>query len=290
MAQQKRGLGKGLSALIPGSTEPPSGAEEISLELIQPNPHQPRQAFAPEAMHELAESILLHGVIQPLIVTRAGGEMSGLPYRLIAGERRLIAAKMAGLKTVPVIIKEATPQQMLELALVENIQRADLNPLEEANAYQQLMEDFGLTQEQVAEKVGKNRVTVANAVRLLRLPDSIKNALASGKISEGHARALLALENETLQQNTLQMICAKALSVRQTEELVRRLQEAGKREKPLKRQEAPSPQTQAIETEFEQALGTRVKLFRSRRGGKLVIHFYSEEELHAIYHAITKKA
>jgi len=271
-----------LEALIP--TLPAAGGrvEQIDVGLIGPNPHQPRHSMLPEALQELAESIRAHGILQPLIVTR-NEEAFGPPYLLIAGERRWAASKLAGLEQVPAIVKEATPLQMLELALVENIQRADLNPLEEANAYRQLMDEFGLTQEQVAEKVCRSRVAVANAVRLLRLPAEVKDALAQGKISEGHARVLLALENDALQIQTLGLILGKALSVRQTEELVRRLLEAGKRQAPAKAEEPDAPRTRALETDFESALNTRVKLFRSRRGGTLVIHFYSEEELQALY-------
>ena len=290
MPQPKRGLGKGLGALIPPASASSEGVEEIALTLIEPNPHQPRHKLRPEALQELADSIREHGVIQPLIVTRSADLAGATPYTLIAGERRWQAAKLANLDKVPVIVKEATPQQMLELALVENIQRADLNPLEEANAYRQLMDEFGLTQEQVADKVGKKRVTVANAVRLLRLPDKVKEALAEGTISEGHARALLALENEALQNQTLGLIASKALSVRQTEELVRRLLESARKEKPANQSAPESPQTRALEADFESALGMPVKLSRSRRGGKLVIQFYSEEELQSIYDAIVGSA
>jgi len=258
----------------------------IDLDQIEPNPHQPRQAMQPEALQELAESIREHGIIQPLIVTRS---TAGAPYQLIAGERRWTAARLAGLTRAPAIIKEATPEQMLELALVENIQRADLSPLEEADAYRHLMDDFGMTQEQVADKVGKSRVAVANSVRLLRLPAPIKDALAAGKISEGHARALLALENEALQVNALGLVLGKALSVRQTEELTRRLLEAGQGKPRAKAPDVEDSRSQALESEFESALNTRVKLFRSRRGGKLVIHFYSEEELQALYDVIVSR-
>jgi len=284
--QPKRGLGKGLGALIPPPSTTSDGVEKIAPTLIEPNPHQPRHPIHSDSLQELADSIREHGVIQPLIVTRSLEAASTVPYTLIAGERRLEASKLAGLETVPVIVKEATPQQMLELALVENIQRADLNPLEEANAYRQLIDEFGLTQEQVAGKVGKSRVTVANSVRLLRLPDKIKEALAVDRISEGHARALLSLENDALQVQTLGLIESKALSVRQTEELVRRLLEGEREEKPTKQAEPESPQTRALEADFESALGTQVKLSRSRRGGKLIIHFYSEEELQSLYDII----
>jgi len=283
VAQQRRGLGKGLGALIPATEVGGPGLSEVAVDLIVPNPMQPRQALDAEALQELADSIREHGLIQPLIVTSIQDTASDAQYQIIAGERRWEAAKMAGLTMVPVVVKEATPQKMLELALVENIQRADLNPLEEAAAYRQLMDDFGLTQEQVAEKVGKSRVTVANSVRLLRLPDEIKRALAEGQISEGHARALLALNKEADQLKILEAIVKKGLSVRQTEEMARRIVAGAQ---PRRRDEPPSPETEALENEFRNALGTKVRLFRSKKGGKLVIQFYSEEELEAIYRII----
>ena len=283
MAQQRRGLGKGLGALIPATEISGPGLSEVAVDLIVPNPMQPRQALDAEALQELADSIREHGLIQPLIVTSIEDPTSDAQYQIITGERRWEAAKMAGLTRVPVIVKEATPQEMLELALVENIQRADLNPLEEAAAYRQLMDDFGLTQEQVAEKVGKSRVTVANSVRLLRLPDEIKQALADNQISEGHARALLALNKRADQLKVLEAIVKKGLSVRQTEEMVRRMAAGAQ---PRGRGEPPSPETEALENEFRNALGTKVRLFRSKKGGKLVIQFYSEEELEAIHRII----
>ncbi|MGB9881147.1 MAG: ParB/RepB/Spo0J family partition protein, partial [Anaerolineae bacterium] len=182
---------------------------------------------------------------------------------------------------VPVLVKETTPQETLELALVENIQRADLNPLEEANAYRQLMEEFGLTQEQVAERVGRSRVSVTNSLRLLRLPDEIKDALLANRISEGHARALLALPEEHLQLRVLHAIEKQGLSVRQTEEIVRRLAAGEQAQKKAAPQQ--TPETRALEDRFARALGTKVNLYRSKRGGKLVIHFFSEEELQALY-------
>jgi len=203
---------------------------------------------------------------------------------LIAGERRWRAAELAGLERVPVLVKEATPQQTLELALVENIQRADLNPLEEAGAYQQLVDEFGLTQEQVAQRVGRSRVTVTNSLRLLRLGDEIKAALQSRRISEGHARALLALSDERLQLQVLHTVLKRALSVRQTEELVRRLGAGGSSFRTATREAAP--ETRALEDRFRRSLGTKVNLFRSRRGGRLVIHFFSEEELQALFERI----
>lgn len=284
---KKRGLGKGLEALIPVTTdERPPGLLEVSVDDIAPNPMQPRQKLDPQSLEELAASIREHGLIQPLIVSSTVPGMGDAPYQLIAGERRLEAAKLAGLSTVPVIVKEATPQEMLALALVENIQRADLNPLEEASAYRQLMDEFGMTQEQVAEKVGKSRVAVANTVRLLRLSAAVKSALAGGQISEGHARALLALEDEEAQVRALKTVIKQRLNVRQTEELVRRILSGPQ----PRRKAVTTPETEALENKFRERLGTKVRLFRSKRGGKLVIHFYSEEELQAIYDVIVGEA
>jgi len=278
---KKRGLGKGLGALIP-VIEP--GPTDLPVDAISPNPLQPRQKMAPQELEELAASIREHGLIQPLIVSQvADAEAS---YQLIAGERRLEAAKLAGLTRVPVIVREATPQEMLELALVENIQRADLNPLEQATAYRHLIDDFGLTQEQVAERVGKSRVAVANSVRLLRLPDEIKSSLAQGQITEGHARAVLALDEPDDQQNIWKAILKRGLNVRQTEETVRRLVAGPKPKRP---DQSSSPETKALEDRFREALGTKVQLFRSKRGGRLVIHFYSEEELQALYDLMVRE-
>jgi ParB family chromosome partitioning protein len=262
-------------------TEEPKGSvTQIPVSAITPNPMQPRTVLDPDALADLAASIREHGLIQPLIVTKQGPER----YQLIAGERRWQASRMAGLATVPVIIKEATPQQVLELALVENIQRADLNPLEEATAFRQLVEEFGLTQEQVAERVSKSRVAVTNTMRLLRLPAEVKQALADGTIREGHARALLALSTAEAQIAALKTVVRQDLSVRQTEELVRRLQA----EPPAKKAEHPvSPEALSLEEEFRDTLGTKVNLYRNRKGrGRLVIHFYSEEELQTIYDVI----
>ncbi len=277
---RRRGLGKGLEALIPVAEVPAGGVAQVPVAAITPNPMQPRTALDPEALDELAASIREHGLIQPLVVTRQGPER----YQLIAGERRWQAARRAGLATVPVLVKEATPQQVLELALVENIQRADLNPLEEAAAFQQLVDEFGLTQAQVAERVGKSRVAVTNTLRLLKLPAEVQQALADGAISEGHARALLALPTPEAQVAALKTVVKQALSVRQTEELVRRLK-AEPAEKPPK-PPAP-PELQALEADFRASLGTKVNLHRNQKGrGRVVIHFYSEEELQAIYDVI----
>lgn len=285
MSSKRRGLGRGLGALIPGA-EAPSGMIEVSVADIASNPRQPRHGSGVETLRDLADSIREHGLLQPLIVTeRSPTEAVGKPrYQLIAGERRWRAAMLAGLDVVPVLVKEATPQETLELALVENIQRADLNPLEEANAYRQLMEEFGLTQEQVAERVGRSRVSVTNSLRLLRLPDEVKDALLANLISEGHARALLGLTEPGLQVRVLNAIQKRGLSVRQTEELVRRLTSA--QAQSSKAASVQTAETRALEDRFRRALGTKVNLYRSQRGGRLVIHFFSEEELQAIYDRI----
>jgi len=282
----RRGLGRGLSSLIP--TTPPAEAEsaavetgirKVLLEDISPNPSQPRQTFEPEALAELATSIKEHGLIQPIIVTTAT-DVSSTPYIIIAGERRWRASKLAGLKDVPVIIKDATPQDMLELALVENVQRADLNPLEEAIAYETLINEFGLTQTQVADKVGKSRTAVANTIRLLQLPDAVKQAVLEGQIREGHARALLGLADDQTMIEATKLIIDRGLSVRQTEELVRRLNSpAPKADDDL----AASPETKALEDNLRKRLGTKVNLYRTRKGGRIVIHYFSEEELADLY-------
>ena len=232
---KRSALGRGLGALIPEGAglplqeEPPAAdrttarIREVPVDVIALNPHQPRHQIDPEALRELAASIQEHGLIQPLVVSSsvqgvsAEATLRPAQYTLIAGERRLRASKLAGLETVPVLVKEATPREMLELALVENIQRADLNPLEEALAYQQLSDIFGLTQQEIATQVGKNRVSVANALRLLQLPDFCQDALASGQISEGHARALLGLkENTDLMRQALGTVIKQQLNVRHT--------------------------------------------------------------------------
>ncbi len=285
---KKSGLGKGLGALIPSAptthgapaSEGQGGAIEIPIYKISPNPHQPRRIFNQAELEELAASIEEHGLIQPLLVTQVGDT-----YQLIAGERRWRAGQLAGLTMMAVVIKETTPQQMLELAIVENIQRADLSPLEEAEAYAQLMEEFGLTQEAVAERVGKSRTAVANTIRLLNLPDEIKAALAEGKISEGHARTLLALKKERDKLNALATIISRGLNVRQTEALVKQIVAAGKTIKP--KQPTLTPHDKAMLSRFEAQLGTKVELNRAEDDkGKLVIHFYSQEELQAIFNAI----
>lgn len=277
---KKRGLGRGLGALIPGGDQTPEeGVGTIPVTAVQPNPHQPRSAMEESTLAELAASIREHGLLQPLIVTETAEG-----YTLIAGERRWRAAEIAGLTEVPAIVKEATPQAMLELALIENIQRADLNPLEEAYAYQQLIDEFGLTQEEVAQRVGKGRSTVANLVRLLTLPANIQQAVTDGRISGAHARALLPLPTSEAQTSVMNQIVKRDLSVRQTEALVKKLV-TGEKPKSRQKKNLP-PELKALQTRFEQSLGTRVHIQQGAKGGKVVIHFYSDEELQTIYEAI----
>jgi ParB family chromosome partitioning protein len=262
------------------------GLIEAPVRAIVPNPQQPRTQFDEQALRELADSIREHGLIQPLIVTRSGEDH----YTLIAGERRWRAAQLAGLETVPIVIKDVAPQQMLEMALVENVQRSDLNALEEALAYKHLSEEFGLTQVQIAQRVGKSRVAVANTMRLLKLPEAIKARLADGLITEGHARALLTITDAAVQQRLLSQIVKNNLTVRQTEELVRRLMEdhpaTKKAQAGAAHPRSSGADTRALEERMRRALGTKVTLSRSKKGGTIMIHFYSEEELDAIYRRI----
>ena len=227
LPSRRGGLGRGLDALIPAFGEGAAATLDIDIDAIVPNPYQPRVEIDQEALETLAASIRVHGVIQPLVVTH--GQERGR-YVLIAGERRWRAARLAGLGAVPAVVKEAVPRAMLELALVENVVRADLSPLEEAAAYRQLIDDFGLTQAAVAERVGRSRVSVTNTLRLLALPDRVQRALGAGEISEGHARALLGLATAADQVAALEWVLEKGLSVRQTEELVRRWAEAKRRQ------------------------------------------------------------
>ena len=279
---KKRGLGRGLGALIPGDKQlddQTGGVRVVPVTSIQPNPHQPRSHMDSEKLAELAASISEHGLIQPLIVTaRTGG------YTLIAGERRWRAAQLAGFQEIPVIVKETTPQEMLELAIIENIQRADLNAIEEAVAYRQLIDEFGLTQEAVADRVGKGRSTVANLLRILNLPEPVQQAVLDGELSGAHARELLRLSTPEKQINAMRQIVKLHLSRRQTVTLVDNLL-VEKKPAPKPKKTLP-PELSALQTQFEQSLGTRVNIEKGSKGGKVVIHYYSDEELQAIYDAI----
>lgn len=280
----RRGLGKGLDALIPGEyqQEPSGSTNQIPIDQIRPNPSQPRMEMTDEGLQELAASIREHGIIQPLILTRDNGDDH---YTLIAGERRLRAAKIAGLESVPAIIREASDQERLELALIENIQRENLTPLESAEAYQRLNDEFGLHQDQIAERVGKSRVAVTNTIRLLKLPDEAKKAMNEGKISEGHARALLGLNTTQAQTAALQTIVKNELNVRQAEELVRKL--SGIKPKTESTKASKSPEVKSLEEELRSYLGTKVSLNPSGKGGSITIHYYSEEELEALIKQLT---
>jgi len=279
---KKTGLGRGLDALIPGgeSEIPSGGILHIPLRNISPNPRQPRSHMDEESLSELAASIREHGVLQPLIVTRGSNPDS---YILIAGERRWLAAQRADLVSIPAILREASDQQLVELALVENVQRKDLNPLESAEAFRQLTEEFSLSHEEVASRVGKSRTSITNTLRLLKLPDSVKQALADELITEGHARSLLALPTPQAQQAAMHTIVKAGLNVRQTEELVRKL--SGLKPVSSPKQPAP-PEIVEIEERLRQSLGTRVKLNRHKKGGTLVIHYYSNEELDSLIEKI----
>jgi len=275
-------LGRGLAALIPQAVASTPGPVEIAIESIERNPFQPRTAFEAESLAELAASIAAHGVLQPVVVTET---VAG--YRLVAGERRLRAAQMAGLDRIPVVIRQADERDQLELALVENLQRADLNAMEAARAYRQLRDQFGLTNEEVADQVGKARSTIANTVRLLDLEPEVQDAIEAGRISEGHGRALLGLP-AVGQRQLLALAIARSLSVRQVEELARRLRD----------QSAAAPRAAAaahprdaeierVEDELRRSLGTKVRLARSRRGGRIIIEWYSDEELERLYERLT---
>ncbi len=278
----RRGLGRGLEELIPTGDGEAEGLRLVPIDAIRPNPHQPRTSMSQSSLTELADSIREHGVIQPLIVTRVPDGS----YQLIAGERRWRASRLAGLEEVPVIVKEAAPQDMLALALVENIQRADLNPLEEALAFQHLVEDFGLSQGEVAQRVGKSRSAVANLMRLLSASAAVQQALLDGEITEGHGRALLGLASDELQAAALSRVLQKQLSVRETEALVRHMR-AIEEAPAVPRREPEDPQIRALEERFCEALGTRVRLRHNKQQGRVVIYYYSDEEFQALYQRLT---
>jgi ParB family chromosome partitioning protein len=279
---KRKALGKGLSALLPDPEPEPGRSEalELPVDSLEPNPFQPRSALDPTTLGELAASIRESGIVQPILVRRLG---SG--FQIIAGERRWRAAQMAGLASVPVTVREVPDDQLLELALVENIQRQELSPLEEAHAYQRLQEEFRLTQEQVARKVGKDRSTVANTVRLLRLPRGIRELLAAGRLDAGHARALLALERPADQLTLGNEASSKGLSVREVERRVARLK------RPRKGAAARGDaNTRAAEERLRAALGTSVAITRGRRGGSLRIAFSGDSELQRLYELLLRGA
>ena len=281
---KRTGLGKGLDALIPAGESKTSsgggGVMQISMDLIQRNPRQPREKFDIEELENLAASIREHGVIQPLIVSPGKNGV----YILIAGERRLQASRKAGLKTVPVVIRTATDQQLLELALIENVQRADLNPIEEAEAYQNLAREFKMSHEKIAERVGKSRVAVTNTMRLLDASAAVKQALVDGRITEGHARAMLALNSAKAQEALLNQIVNLDLSVRQTEALAGKY--SGKKT-PSGKRANKSADVSDVERRLRASLGTKVTLKHGKKGGTVTIYYYSDEELDSLLEKMT---
>ncbi|MCB0078356.1 MAG: ParB/RepB/Spo0J family partition protein [Anaerolineales bacterium] len=284
-SRKRRGLGQGLGALIPTAADSSGGdgLRTIPIDHILPNPYQPRGEMEAVKLEELTQSISEHGIIQPLIVTQLEDGAVGERFQLIAGERRWRAAKRAGLAAVPVVIKEATEQQMLELALIENIQRADLNPLEEAVAFQQMAELGSMTQNEIASRVGKSRSAIANTMRLLQLPEPLQEMVRRAELSEGHARTLLALGDASRMMEAAQLFVSKEFTVRQAEEWVKRELRGATTAAP---KAALSIQDKALQHQFAAALGTRVELRRRRKGGQLVIHFDNEEDLQSIYDTI----
>jgi len=276
------GLGRGLDALIPRGSAPEASAHAIPIDRVRRNPHQPRVDFDEEQLAELTTSVASHGVLQPIVVREAAD--SG--YELIAGERRLRAARAAGLTEIPAVVRETSTSELLELALVENVQRADLNPIEEATAFRELIDRFGMSHESVARQIGKSRVSVSNALRLLDLAPETRQAIVDGRISEGHGRALAALTIPELQRAVLQVVLDRHLSVRQTEELVRRKRALG----PTRTRQPLSEDLADLEAQLRGVLATKVGIVRTRRGGRLVIDFYSDEELDRLYSIITRGA
>ncbi len=279
----RKGLGKGLDALIPGGFQPEAVGSSlmIPVDQISPNPSQPRSEIEDASLDELVQSVLEHGIIQPLILTK--DELAD-SYTLIAGERRLRAAKLAGLQSVPAVVRQASEQERLELALIENIQRENLTPLEAALAYNRLQEEFGLSHDQIAERVAKSRVAVTNTIRLLKLPESVLQALQAGRISEGHARALLGLSTPQSQMAVMQSVTRADLSVRQTEELVRKM--SGKKPEPAGEKPTKPAAIKSLEDKLRSRLGTKVVLNHSGKSGTIIIHYYSEEELDNLINSI----
>ncbi len=276
---ERKALGKGLSALIPDKPASQIGQKDeiiyVQSDLIRPNPFQPREDFDNASIEELAQSIKEKGIIQPLLVRRKGDA-----YELIAGERRLRAAKSLNIKELPILVKDVQDRDSLELALIENIQRQGLNPIEEAHAYQHLMDKFELTQERISEALGKSRATIANTLRLLKLPHEIQQELKNGRISFGHARALLEIEDLNLQRRLVQDVISKGLSVRELENLLRiRRPRLTKRRIGVSLRE---PLVAAMEEQLQHSLGTKVRISKRKKRGHILIEFYSEEELSRI--------
>jgi len=289
MLERRPALGKGLSALIPDAPEPVrAGTMEVDVDLLSPNDHQPRLSMDDARLEELSQSIKANGIIQPILVRR-----DGAAYRIIAGERRWRAAQRAGLQKVPVIVRDVSQgdKQLLELALIENLQRENLNPVDEALAYQRLAEEFSLTQDQIAAAVGKDRSSVANFMRLLKLPEEIRGDLAAGVLSTGHARALLPLSDASAQKQAAREVISRGLSVRETEALAKRLLAKGPTTPAQARSAEPQKDvhTRAAEDRLRFALGTKVRILRKGKGGRIEVDFTSEAELNRIYEFVTSQ-
>jgi ParB family chromosome partitioning protein len=290
--EKRPALGKGLSALIPDAPQTPrTSPVELDIDRLVPNTYQPRGQFDDGRLEELAQSIRSNGVIQPIVVRRVGEQ-----YHIIAGERRWRAAQKAGLMRVPVVVREVKSgqeQSVLEMALIENLQRENLNPIDEALAYRRLADEFGMTQEQIASAVGKDRATVANVVRLLKLPDEVRADVAAGSLSMGHARALLALGSETDQRRIARDIVSRSLSVRETEAIVRKAAESEPRAAQTKEAAAPAPadvHTRAAEERLRLRFGTRVRIVRQGKKGRIEIDFGSEDELIRLFDELTERS
>ncbi len=275
---EKRRLGKGLGALIPDALASSAETSEIRLDLIKPNPFQPRRAFSDEKLKELASSIKEHGILQAVVVSPSG---EGDHYMLVAGERRCRAARMAGLDTVPAVVKTIDKNTMLEIALIENLQREDLNPVEEAFAYKKLMQDFSYTQEELARRIGRSRPSIANSIRLLALPDAILSLLSAGELTPGQVRPLLAIKDENQQYAAARQIIDEGFSAREAEKLVAEINTGKKKtqKKEPKAEAVQDPLSAEIQTQIQRALGTKVKLKTGKQGGTIEIYYYSEDDL-----------
>jgi ParB family chromosome partitioning protein len=280
-SERPQGLGRGLAALIPQRTPGQAGAVEIAVASIRPNPRQPRTNFDEAELATLTASIRSHGVLQPILVIET---LDG--YQLVAGERRLRAARAAGLEHIPAVVRRLDEQAQLEVALIENLQREDLNPIDAAQGFQRLIDEFGFSHERIAEQIGRARSTVANTLRLLDLTPSLQGAVADGRLTEGHGRALGGLPLEH-QDRVLDSVLGQDLSVRQTEELVRRLRTPRPDPAALDARRSSDPDLERVEEDLRRSLGTKVSLSRSRRGGRIVIEYYSEEELGRLYERLT---
>lgn len=276
----KKGLGRGLDALLNTDSVQDSAHEnvlELKINEVEPNSGQPRKVFDQEKLQALAESIRQHGVVQPIIVKKEGSR-----YVIVAGERRWRAAKIAGLKTIPVVVKELSSRQAMEIALIENLQREDLNPIEEAEAYKKLMEEYDMTQEEVSRIVGKSRAAIANSVRLLTLAKEIQEMLVDGRLTSGHARALVSIEDEKKQKELAELIARKGLNVREAEKLAAQVQERGKQSSRKPQPAEEDYETARLVEDLRTIFGTKIDLQKRKDRGKIVIEYYSKEEFDRI--------